>query len=419
MRSQCAVYVDAGYLLAATATRVTGTSLRSGVEVDHRALIECLIRQAEADSGLPLLRVNWYDSGSRPGGLPDYVQEQIGLTPRVKLRLGRRSLAGEQKGVDLRIGLDLATHGRQRVVDVMYLVTGDDDLTEAVEEAQGHGVQVSLLAVPNHAGRPQAVARHLQRAADEVLLIDGAALDAAVRTKAIPEVLVPAEAVTSVESVESSETAESAVPADSTAPTESAQVAQATSGSEIVEPVSTHAAAGPGSNGAAAGAVPGPRPPESRPLPSAPGALSSAPTAHAALDDVEDGAAAVDEANDSFRPKPSVLAGRKPTQVLAPKAMTSVVWSSAPGSASPWEDDEVTLEDVHQVAQQVVEGWCSVATPDMLAELRSGRPTIPGDLDRALLVDLSNRSGVYDIPDAARYALRERFWALIERAKLG
>ena len=86
--------------------------------------------------------------------------------PKVKLRLGRRSLSGEQKGVDLRIGLDLAAHGRSRVVDVMYLVSGDDDLTEAVEEAQNHGVQVQLIVVPNHASRPMSVAKHLQQAAD-------------------------------------------------------------------------------------------------------------------------------------------------------------------------------------------------------------------------------------------------------------
>ena len=112
MRSQCALYVDAGYLLAASATRVTGTSLRSGVDVDNGALITSLIAQAEVDSGMPLLRVNWYDSGNRAGGLPDFFQQQIGLMPKVKLRLGRRSLSGEQKGVDMRIGLDLAAHGR-------------------------------------------------------------------------------------------------------------------------------------------------------------------------------------------------------------------------------------------------------------------------------------------------------------------
>ncbi|WP_428967099.1 NYN domain-containing protein [Micromonospora fluostatini] len=44
------------------------------------------------------------------------------------------------------------THARNAVADVFVLVPGDDDLTEAVEEAQVHGVQVILLAVPKRAG---------------------------------------------------------------------------------------------------------------------------------------------------------------------------------------------------------------------------------------------------------------------------
>ena len=39
-------------------------------------------------------------------------------------------------------------HARNQAVDVIYLVTGDDDLAEAVEEVQGHGIPVILLAVP-------------------------------------------------------------------------------------------------------------------------------------------------------------------------------------------------------------------------------------------------------------------------------
>ena len=191
MRSCCAVYVDVGYLLAAAATRVTGSSLRRGVQTDYAALIEALEAQAEADSGLPLLRVNWYDAGGRPGGMPDLTQDEIGLLPRVKLRLGRLSYSGEQKGVDVRIGLDLAIQARQRVADVVYLVSGDDDLTEAVEEAQGQGVQVVLLAVPRHDGKPLAVAKHLAREVDRTLVIDPATIDAAVRPTALPEALVP------------------------------------------------------------------------------------------------------------------------------------------------------------------------------------------------------------------------------------
>lgn len=45
-QSYCALYVDAGYLLSAAATRVTGTSLRAGIEVAHAELIDGLVRQA-------------------------------------------------------------------------------------------------------------------------------------------------------------------------------------------------------------------------------------------------------------------------------------------------------------------------------------------------------------------------------------
>src|SRR3546814_18657418 len=47
MRSNCALYVDAGYLLASAATRITGTSLRNGIHVEDRALIQALVDQAE------------------------------------------------------------------------------------------------------------------------------------------------------------------------------------------------------------------------------------------------------------------------------------------------------------------------------------------------------------------------------------
>lgn len=180
MRSYCAVYVDAGYLLASAATRVTGTSLRTGIVVDHPALIESIVTQAEQDSGLPLLRVNWYDSGPGRGGMPDRTQEEIGLLSRVKLRLGRLSYSGEQKGVDLRIGLDLVSHARSRAVDVMYLVSGDDDLTEAVEEAQVHGIQVMVLAAPDADGLALSVSRHLLREADGMSVLDAKAIDSAV-----------------------------------------------------------------------------------------------------------------------------------------------------------------------------------------------------------------------------------------------
>ncbi len=183
MRSHCAIYVDVGYLLASAATRVTGTSLRSAVVISYPDLVTRLINQAETLSGLPALRVHWYDAGTRGSGGPSQEQNAIGMLPRVKLRLGRTSPNGEQKGVDLRIGLDLASHGRGRVVDVIYLVSGDDDLTEAVEEAQSHGVQVVVLAVPDANGKPYAVSSHLIRESDGIVTIDSSIIDDTVHVR--------------------------------------------------------------------------------------------------------------------------------------------------------------------------------------------------------------------------------------------
>lgn len=391
MRSHCAIYVDVGYLLAAAATRVTGTSLRRGVQVDHPELIRGLIERAESDSGLPLLRVNWYDSGARPGGMPDFVQDEIGLLPRVKLRLGRLSHAGEQKGVDLRIGLDLATHGRNRVVDVIYLVSGDDDLTEAVEEAQGHGVQVILLAVPGQDGRPHGVARHLQRAADGLILLDGATIDQAVRSRAIPEVLVPEELRAAAEE-------ETEVPPPAEAPSEPVGVNGSSPGPAVT--ATTHE-------------TPPPQPSAAEPEPEE----APADEAPAAADERD--APAPDERTEPTAPSPtpSLFAKKKASALLPPP---DPVWSTSTGvgGAGTYPDTAVDPEVIDTVARQVIRSWCTTASPRMLAELKEQRPSIPGDLDRAMLVDLSNRSGVYDVDEHSRHELRNRFWQLVDQVRL-
>jgi uncharacterized LabA/DUF88 family protein len=319
MRSRCAVYVDAGYLLASAATRVTGTSLRSGVHVLYDHLVNALIEQAEAASGLELLRVNWYDSGSR-GGLPDPFQEQIGMLPRVKLRLGRLSYSGEQKGVDLRIGLDLVMHARNQAVDMIFLVSGDDDLTEAVEEVQGHGIPVMLLAAPDKDGRPHAVSRHLLREADGIVTINPDAIDMYVQARTRPE-------------------------------------------------------------------------PE--PEPAAP-------------------------AEEPARPTPALLAARKPTPpgVVPPSPevvrASSLVYSSASGQVSELPVEETSSQElIDEVCTSVLSTWLQRARPDEVKQLRTGQPLIPGDIDRALLTDLSGRTGHYYIEDHDRYLLRERFWVAL------
>ncbi|WP_338481348.1 NYN domain-containing protein [Rhodococcus sp. DN22] len=322
MRSTCSLYVDTGYLLASAATRVTGTSLRSGIHVDYASIIASLISEAEIRSGLPLLRVHWYDSARH--GVPDARQERIGELSRVKLRLGRFGVNGEQKGVDLRIGLDLVTHARNNASDIFFLVSGDDDLTEAVEEAQVHGVQVVLLAVPTKSGAPHGVSRHLVRAADEIDTIDGSVVDSAVmKVDRQPQ----------------------------TAMTDASVAAT----------------------------------PERQPCPTP-----------------------MDLARGT---RGATTAPRKVTQPA--KAIPAYSGSTGHQAwiAPNFVDGDLTQDTIiDKVVASVLESFRNSTTQEKLVDLELARPSIPPEIDRALLRDVSDAMQVDDLDERIRHQLRARFW---------
>jgi uncharacterized LabA/DUF88 family protein len=60
----------------------------------------------------------------------------------------------EQKGVDMRIGIDVATLALNRYVDRIIVVTNDTDLIPALRVARRHGVQVVIAQIgsfnPHH-----------------------------------------------------------------------------------------------------------------------------------------------------------------------------------------------------------------------------------------------------------------------------
>ncbi len=341
MTAYCSLFVDAGYLMAAASTRVTGTSLRGATDMDVAGLLADLTDQAQADSNLPLLRIHWYDAGTRQGSaLPG--QKEIGMLPRVKLRLGRSGFNGEQKGVDLKLALDLIAHSRNRVVEVAYLLSGDDDLSEAVEAAQQLGVQVVALVVPDEGGNAIAVSTNLQITVDRMVAIDGSAIDARVR-RSVVHAPVFAPVVTPAPPVEET-------------PTE------------------------PACNGT----VPGPR-------------AEASPTAISA------------------RPTPlSAIPARAPLAPLTPRPSLAYATSTGGGSYFPGDDPKIT-EAIQFVVDSVVLNWWRSATPIIREELLDSRPSIPTEVDRTLLTDLSNKLGVYDLPQYTRHALRDAFWETVER----
>lgn len=399
MRSCSALYIDAGYLLASAATRVCGTSLRASVQVDHEKLIGGLIEQVERESGLPLMRANWYDSGNGSGGQPDATQAQLGMMPRVKLRLGRRSYSGEQKGVDLRLGLDLVTQARNRAIDIAYLLSGDDDLTEAVEEAQDHGVQVIVLAVPSAQGAPHAVARHLQMEADGLALIDDAVIDATVtrlpRT-AEAQLRPDGAAAAAMRAMSESGSARSAAESpDAAAPDESIG-----SGSDSApHPVSDSAAP--------------PRP--QLPTPALLGRLRAGHTAPAPAETAANG-------RSGGRPHPAKDAELVYSTTASNNEVVITDHYSQRHPDSPERTHQLhdaDAESVDAVCRSVLHVWMESATEEDIAALHRNRPAIPSDVDRALLRDLSMRVNVYEIVEQDRHALRAHFWKVTDERLTG
>ena len=359
-----------------------------------------------------MLRVNWYDSGGGRGGTPDRVQEQIGLLPRVKLRLGRLSHAGEQKGVDLKIGLDLVTHARNNAVDVMFLVSGDDDLTEAVEEAQAHGIEVVLMAVQVVGGKPHAVSKHLLRAADRLELLEEKAIDSSVTVYVREMFHSPLTSVTTVATQEPDGSAGEAAVGEVSEEAVAEQPARARPSAAAPPALRerdpgghrTRDRARRGRRGRAPRSGAGPRTSSRRPLPRAfGGGVSPKPSL----------------------PTPAMMPRKLPGAVVPPRpspVAPVLVHQSITGRASGgWYEHVDPAEEerlVDEVCAGVLDMWVKRASDDEVSGLLDNEPQIPGDIDRALLVDLSTRLNSYALDEPIRHILRSRFWH-IARARLG
>ncbi len=163
------LFVDAGYLLAGAGDVLYGTTSRVEIACNYASLINAIkTRVAEHSRGLRLLRTYWYD-GAR-GGIPTPDHRLIESIPYVKVRLGRVTPSGQQKGIETMIVRDLLTLARERAVARAYLLSGDEELCEAVRAAQDMGVQVVLMALVE--GERTGRSHELVREADELLELD-------------------------------------------------------------------------------------------------------------------------------------------------------------------------------------------------------------------------------------------------------
>ncbi|RAY12158.1 NYN domain-containing protein [Actinomadura craniellae] len=148
-----ALFVDAGYLYAASGALLLEASSRREYRVAAEKLIKALTEHSKSMGGEPvrgdLLRVYWYDAA--PKRQPTVDQRVIANLPHVKLRLGNLNAQGQQKGVDAQLRADLEALARYRAITDAVLLAGDEDMLPAVEAAQRYGVRVHLWGVePTH-----------------------------------------------------------------------------------------------------------------------------------------------------------------------------------------------------------------------------------------------------------------------------
>jgi uncharacterized LabA/DUF88 family protein len=140
-----AVFVDAGYLFAQGSAILAGSVLhRDDLHLDADAAISALSAHATRVSGLPLLRVYWYDAAA---SAPSPQQLALAHRQNLKLRLGSLNQQGQQKGVDTLLVTDLLTLSRNRAIADALVLSGDEDLRVGVVQAQELGVRVHLLGV--------------------------------------------------------------------------------------------------------------------------------------------------------------------------------------------------------------------------------------------------------------------------------
>ncbi|MFB4297893.1 NYN domain-containing protein [Actinomadura sp. NTSP31] len=144
-----AIFVDAGYLYAASGALLLGCGSRREYRVAAEQLIKSLTSHADDQLLGELLRVYWFDAA--PKKQPTVDQRVIANLPLVKLRLGNLNAQGQQKGVDAQLRADLEALARHRAITDAVLLAGDEDMLPAVEAAQRYGVRVHLWGVePTH-----------------------------------------------------------------------------------------------------------------------------------------------------------------------------------------------------------------------------------------------------------------------------
>jgi hypothetical protein len=167
---RCALFVDAGYVLADGAMAVHGTRQRGSVSWDYAGLVKLLTGLSRDRTGLPVLRCYWYEAVE---GRRNAEHETLADLPGLKLRLGRIR-PGRREGVQAELHRDLGTLARNRAVSDAVIVSAEDDLAEIITEVQDLGMRVVIVHIPVDGS--WTISGPLREECDDIVEVSGAHL---------------------------------------------------------------------------------------------------------------------------------------------------------------------------------------------------------------------------------------------------
>jgi NYN domain len=165
---RCALFVDAGYVLADGATAVHGTRRGESVAWDCEGLVRLLSSLARERTGLPLLRCYWYEA--TVDGRRTTEQDALADVPGIKLRVAKIR-PGRREGVETEIHRDLTTLARNNAISDALVVSAEEDLAQVIADVQDLGMRVTVVHIAVDGN--WTISRALRQESDDLIEIGG------------------------------------------------------------------------------------------------------------------------------------------------------------------------------------------------------------------------------------------------------
>ena len=168
---RCALFVDAGYMLADGAMAVHGTRRRESVTWEYEGLIQLLGNLARDRTGIPLLRCYWYEATVE--GRRTAEHDALADMPGIKLRLAKLH-PGRREGVETEIQRDLTVLARNGAISDAVVVSAEEDLAQVLSDVQDVGMRVTIVHVAVNGN--WTISRSLRQECDDIMELASAHL---------------------------------------------------------------------------------------------------------------------------------------------------------------------------------------------------------------------------------------------------